>query len=250
MTRGTSQSPGSVADNLATRASQPAVGPPPSAWPSPALLGRLHLITDESLQHRFSHAELARLAVAGGADVIQFREKRPLRTRELVAAAVAVAERCRAQGALCIVDDRADVALAAGASGVHVGRDDLSPAAARRILGPQAIVGATVHDLEELRAVSDAPINYIGVGPVFGTKSKDTGQPPLGLDGLACIARRAPVPVIALGNILPENVADVLAAGAFGIAVLSGICLAEDPTGASARYREAIARVSSEASHV
>jgi thiamine-phosphate pyrophosphorylase len=205
-------------------------------------LGRLHVITDESRPTRFSHSDLARLAVAGGADVVQFREKRERSTAELVALARTVSERCRERGAACIVNDRADVALEAGARGVHVGRADLAPGEARRLLGAGAIIGATVHDLEELRSLATAPIDYLGVGPVFGTSSKRTGLPPLGLDGLGRIARAAGLPVIAIGNITPERVAAVLAAGAYGVAVLAGVCLAGDPQAAAARYRDEIER--------
>lgn len=204
-------------------------------------VGRLHVITDETLQSRFSHGELARLAIEGGADTIQYREKRPLSTRQLVAAATEVAEICRAAGVACIVDDRADVAFAVGATGVHVGREDLEAHQVRRLLGGAFLIGGTANSLAEARTVFASQVDYIGVGPVFGTRSKANPAPVLGVETLRAIVAESPVPVIAIGNIGPDRVAEVLEAGAHGVAVLSGITCAADPAAASARYAEAIA---------
>jgi thiamine-phosphate pyrophosphorylase len=204
-------------------------------------VGRLHVITDETLQARFSHSELAQLAIEGGADTIQYREKRPLSTRHLVAVATQVAEICRAAGVACIVDDRADVAFAVGAAGVHVGREDLPADQARRLLGDGFLIGGTANGLAEARAVFATPVDYIGVGPVFGTRSKVNPAPRLGLDALRAIVAESPVPVIAIGNIAPDRVAEVLEAGAHGVAVLSGVTCAADPAAAAARYAEALA---------
>ncbi len=207
-------------------------------------IGRLHVITDEVLQTRLSHAEVAKLALAGGADVIQYREKRPLKTRELMAAAAAVATACREAGATCIVDDRVDVAASVGANGVHLGRDDLDVSTARFLLGSPYLIGGTANSLEEARKVWRTPVDYIGVGPVFGTNSKANPAPVLGLDALRAIASESPVPVIAIGNITADRVADVLATGAYGIAVLSGITCAADPAAAARLYAAAIQGVS------
>jgi len=203
-------------------------------------LGRLHVITDTVLQTGRTHAQIARLALEGGADTIQYREKRPLVTRDLMAEAAAVVDACQAAQALAVVDDRIDVAAAVGATGVHLGRHDLPVDAARRILGPAAIIGGTANSLDEARTVWSRPIDYLGVGPVFGTSSKANPAPVMGLATLAAIATECPVPVIAIGNITPEHVADVLAAGAYGIAVLSGVTCADDPGVAAARYAASI----------
>lgn len=208
---------------------------------TPSRVGRLHVITDETLQDRLGHAALAALALEGGAEAVQLREKHPRSTAQLVAVARAIAALCADRHALCIVNDRADVAFAAR-SGVHVGQDDLAPADARALLGPHAVVGATVHDDDELRAIEGSHADYLGVGPVFGTTSKETGLPALGLDGLERFVRATRLPVIAIGGITPERVAAVLATGAHGVAVLGGVCLASDPRAATARYREAIER--------
>ena len=204
-------------------------------------LGRLHVITDETLQSRFSHGELARLAIEGGADTIQYREKRPSSTRQLVATATEIAEICRVAGVACIVDDRADVAFAVGATGVHVGREDLESHQVRRLLGGAFLIGGTANSLAEARTVFASPLDYIGVGPVFGTRSKANPAPVLGVETLRAIVAESPVPVIAIGNIGPDRVAEVLEAGAHGVAVLSGVTCAADPAAAAARYAEAIA---------
>jgi thiamine-phosphate pyrophosphorylase len=204
-------------------------------------LGRLHVITDVVFQTRWTHAEIARLALEGGADTIQHREKRQIATREHMANAAAVLEACRAAGALAIIDDRADVVAAIGASGIHLGRHDLPVDVARRLLGTSVIIGGTANSLEEARTVWQTAIDYIGVGPVFGTASKANPAPVLGLTALAAIVAESPVPVIAIGNISADRVADVLATGAYGVAVLSGVTVAEDPRAAARTYADAIA---------
>ena len=197
-------------------------------------VGRLHVITDPP-----RHAALARAAAAGGAEVIQVRDK-DAATNTLLGLVHEVQAAITGTGARLIVNDRADVALATGAGGVHLGMHDLDPTTARRILGPPALIGATANDLAAAQRQFDAPVDYLGVGPVFGTTSKRNPAPTLGLDALAAIARRSPVPVIAIGGITPERVADVMDAGAYGVAVLSGVASSDDPRAATARYRAAL----------
>ena len=211
-------------------------------------LGRLHVITDEVVQSRYTHAELAALAADGGADVVQFREKRPLTTRELIASASSVASACGAAGALLVVDDRVDVAAAIGAPAVHLGRDDLPARVARDLLGPDALIGGTANGLEEALDVAATPVDYLGVGPVFGTSSKANPAPTMGLELLGRIVESCEQPVIAIGGIAPDRVADVLATGAHGVAVLSGVVVQPDPTAAARAYREAIDGVLASAS--
>ncbi len=190
---------------------------------------RLHVITDETLQTRFSHGELARLALAGGADCVQFREKRPLTTVELVEAARPVVEACRAAGATAVIDDRADVALALDAVAVHLGRHDLDAATARRILGAAAIIGGTANSYNEAARVWKTDVDYLGVGPVFGTRSKAEPAPRMGLETLTRIATHSPKPVIAIGGIEPQHIGDILRTGAHGVAVLSCVVAADSP---------------------
>lgn len=203
-------------------------------------LGRLHVITDATLQTRLSHAELARLAVRGGADTIQFREKRPWTTRALVDAAAAVRRALEGTGATLIVDDRVDVAAAIGVPAVHLGRDDLDVATARRVLGPGALIGGTANGLDEAVRVAATDVDYLGVGPVFGTRSKASPAPPLGLEGLRAVVRAVRIPVIAIGSITAERVADVLDTGAHGLAVISTVVCREDPESAARELRRAI----------
>lgn len=191
--------------------------------------GRLHVITDETVQSRFGHAELAGLAAEAGADVVQFREKRGWATSELVQTARAIRERIGEGACRLVVNDRVDVADAAGAGGVHLGPSDPDPAWARRVLGPEIMIGATANDLERARAVARSPIDYLGVGPVFGTASKREPAPALGLDGLRRIVAAVELPVVAIGNITPDRVAEVLEAGARGLAVLSAVATSDDP---------------------
>jgi thiamine-phosphate pyrophosphorylase len=209
---------------------------------SSAPVPRLHILTDETVQSRWSHLDIARFAVAGGADAVQFREKRLRTTRELVETARAIRAVCEGSHSLLVVDDRADVAAAAGAHGVHLGRDDLDPDTARRLLGPGALIGRTANSYAEAAAVWHGPIDYLGVGPVFGTLTKANPAPPLGLEALASICRDSPVPVVAIGSITPERIPDVIAAGAHGVAVVSAVVCSDDPMAAVRACREALDR--------
>lgn len=203
-------------------------------------LGRLHVITDTVLQDRLSHVDLARLAAAGGADAVQLREKRPWTTRALVEAAVAIRRALEGTPAILVVDDRVDVAAAAGARAVHLGRDDLDVRTARRLLGPDALIGGTANSLAEALRVAATDVDYLGVGPVFGTRSKANPAPPLGLDGLGAIVAAAGKPVLAVGSVTPGRVAEVLGAGAHGVAVISAVVCAPDPAAATRAFRDAI----------
>jgi thiamine-phosphate pyrophosphorylase len=212
--------------------------------------GRLHVITDETVQSRFSHVEIAALAADGGADTVQFREKREWPTAEAVRVARLMRERLAERGVRLIVNDRVDVAAAGGAAGVHLGPEDLDPEWARRLLGPRALIGATANDLDRARLAVRGPIDYLGVGPVFGTESKRAPAPTLGVDGLRRIVAAVEVPVVAIGNITPERVAEVLAAGAQGVAVLSDVLRAPDPAARVAEFVKAIERASRERTRV
>ena len=209
-------------------------------------IGRLHVITDEQLQSRYSHAQLAAFAAAGGADVLQFREKRPRATRELIETACAIQAAIGAAPTALLIDDRVDVAAAVSTAtnaAVHLGRDDLPPDIARRILGPDAIIGGTANSLDEAQRVAAQPVDYLGVGPVFGTTSKgDRAAPMLGLDALREIVQAVDKPVIAIGSITADNVASVLETGAHGVAVLSAVVCADDPQAATREIRATIDR--------
>lgn len=204
-------------------------------------IGRLHIITDTSLQRRWSHLDLARMAVDGGAEAVQYRRKDGP-TRLLLDEAIALAEACRRKGIPLIINDRADIAWAMGAAGVHLGDQDLPLSLARDLLGPRSILGGSADNAEEAVARAREGADYAGIGPIFPTSSKgDTGAV-LGLDGLARAVRASEIPLIAIGGITPENLHEVLGTGVHGVAVLSAVCCAEDPAAAVARFREAFER--------
>ncbi|MCP3978104.1 MAG: thiamine phosphate synthase [bacterium] len=200
---------------------------------------RLHVITDVTLQTRFTHEELGRLALAGGADVVQYRDKRGGDYRDRLALARALVTTL-AGGTRVVVNDHPEVARDADAAGVHLGHADVTPQRARSIVGDERLVGRTANDLAEAVAQADSGADYLGVGPVYGTRSKQRPAPTLGIAGLRRIVSAVGIPVIAIGGIRPENVADILAAGAHGVAVLSAVVCAEDPAAATAAFRTAI----------
>lgn len=168
------------------------------------------------------------MAFAGGAQFVQYRNKDFVPARDLESLRQLAMLAGKLERTL-IVNDDISLAVEVGAQGVHLGRGDGSPEEARQKLGPQAVVGATVHSLEELHALRGMQIDYIGVGPVFGTQSKQTGLPDLGLQYLAKICEASPFPVVGIGSIHANNALQVTQAGASGVAVLSAFCLAPDP---------------------
>lgn len=202
-------------------------------------IGRLHVITDIVLQGRFSHEDLARLAIAGGAEAIQFRQKQGS-TREMIETARAMLAVCRRLGVPLIVNDRLDVALAVGADGVHLGQDDFPLAQAREILGPDKIIGGSASTLEEARFCRSQAVDYIGLGPVYPTGSKADASPAGGLDLVRRVTREVDLPVIAIGGIGPANAPEVVSAGAHGVAVISAVCCQDDPRAAAADLLRAL----------
>lgn len=202
-------------------------------------IGRLHVLTDTVLQQRHSHEELARLAIAGGAGAIQFRQKRGS-TREMIETARAMQEICRRLGVRLIVNDRLDVALAAEADGVHLGQDDFPMDQARALLGPDRIIGGSAGTLAEARSCEAFGVDYIGLGPIYPTGSKDDAGPAGGLELLRRTAAAVSAPLIAIGGIDEARAGEVMAAGAHGIAVISAVCCQEDPQGAAARLLRAM----------
>ena len=201
-------------------------------------IGRLHVITDSAIQARFSHLQLARLALAGGAEVIQYRRK-DAATRTLLQEAIAIRALCRGKATL-MVNDRADVALFADADGVHLGDLDLPLSLARDLLGPHRYLGGSADNAEEATARGREGADYAGIGPVFPTGSKRDAGDVIGLEGLARAVQATRVPLIAIGGITLENLPQVLATGVHGVAVLSAVCCAPDPAAATASLRSLI----------
>ena len=201
--------------------------------------GRLWVITDESIQNRFSHEILAALSIAGGAGMIQYRDKTS-NTRARIEKAIILKKICSEFKVPLIVNDRTDVALAAGTDGVHLGRDDLPIKAARAILGPDKIIGGSAGTVEQALEVQADGADYVGFGHIFPTGSKDKPGRPVGLSGLAAACSALAIPVIAIGGIDAATAPEVIRAGAWGLAVIGAVCSREDPMAAAAEIKNAI----------
>ncbi len=176
-------------------------------------------------------ADLGQAFLDGGAQLIQLRAKH-LDARALLDAADRLVRLAEPAGARIIVNDRADVAAMCGAAGVHVGQEDLAPRDARALLGDRAMIGLSTHSPGQVDAALDEPIDYIAVGPIFATTTKDTGYAAVGLDLLrrAAKAGSAPRPIVAIGGITLARAPEVLAAGAASVAVISDLLETGDPT--------------------
>ncbi|HEX2103208.1 MAG TPA: thiamine phosphate synthase [Solirubrobacteraceae bacterium] len=180
-------------------------------------------------------------ALAGGADLVQLRDK-DAGDREVVEAAAWARERCARRGALFIVNDRPDLAVAVGADGVHVGQDDMPVADARAIVGEDAIVGLSTHSIEQADAGARSGADYIAIGPVHATPTKE-GRPAIGLDPIRhAAAHLTSLPWFAIGGIDQDTVADVVAAGAGRAVIVRAIAHADDPEAAARALRAALER--------
>lgn len=201
-------------------------------------LPSLYVVCDADVCERAGWAvvDFAQACVDGGARLLQVRAK-AWAARPLFDAVAAIVERTMGSDVQVIVNDRADVARLAGASGVHVGQEDLAPVPVRAVVGAQAVVGLSTHTVSQIEAARAEPITYLAVGPVFGTATKNTGYDAVGLDRVRyAVSRAGPaLPVVAIGGITLSNSREVLAAGAASVAVISDLLVTGDP---SARVRE------------
>lgn len=198
----------------------------------------LHAIVDVELAVRagWTAVDLARAFLDGGARCIQLRTKnRPSgEWLDLCDGCVAAA---RPYGAMVIVNDRVDLAWMAGAAGVHLGQEDLPPGAARRLLGPDAVIGYSTHTIDQIERASADDVSYVAVGPVFGTRTKDTGYDAVGVPLVREAVRRAAGrPVVAIGGITLDTATQVWAAGAAGVAVISDLLAGASPAARVASY--------------
>lgn len=191
-------------------------------------IGRLHVITDVKMQQRVSHLELAEAAIEGGADVVQLRDKEAS-ALALLETALELASLCRRKRIHLIVNDRADIAWAADAHGVHLGDQDLPLSAARRLLGPDRILGSSADNAEDATRLARDGADYAGIGPIFSTTSKTDAGPELGIEGLVKAVRASPIPLIAIGGITLSNLEEVVATGVHGVALLSAVSLSPHP---------------------
>jgi thiamine-phosphate pyrophosphorylase len=189
---------------------------------------RLIVITDRDLAAPRRIIDVAAAALRGGAPALQLRDKSAT-ARELAETARALLPLVRAHSALLFINDRLDVAMATGADGVHLGPHDLPVEAARRIAPPDFLIGASTDDPARAIELQHAGASYIGCGAVFGTRTKDVGSERIGLQRLDDVARSVNIPVVGIGGINAENIADVAATKAAGAAVVSAVMSAEDP---------------------
>lgn len=190
-------------------------------------LPRVYALTDVELSG-LSHADQVQLLSRGGATLVQLRDKQSPALQFYVHARAAMAVAARS-GVQLLINDRADIALAVGAHGVHLGQDDMPPEAARKILGPEAIIGYSTHNVEQAKRALALPIDYIAIGPIFTTGTKTDTSPVLGLDGLRAVREAiGNVRLVAIGGISHANARDVIEAGADSVAVISA--LLSDPT--------------------
>jgi thiamine-phosphate pyrophosphorylase len=184
--------------------------------------------------------DLASAFLAGGATLLQLRAK-TLAGATFLEMAFAIATVAHEAGARLIVNDRADIAKLAGADGVHIGQDDLSPAAVRRVLGDGAVVGLSTHTPVQIAAAVREPVSYLAIGPVFGTATKVTGYDAIGLGAVAmaaAAARGAGLPLVAIGGITLETAPSVLEAGATSVAVIGDLLATGDPEARTRAYLE------------
>lgn len=202
---------------------------------------RVCLITDRKQAEGGDLPAAVEKALAGGIRAVQLREK-DLSGRELFMLARTIREITSRSGARLLINDRADVALAVGADGVHLGGQSIPAREARRMLGDGAIVGCSAHDERELSEAEDGGADFATFGPVFATPSKARYGPPVGVGALARACGKARIPVFALGGVGPENAGEVLRAGCFGIALISAVVAAQDPEAAAREITRHFAR--------
>jgi thiamine-phosphate pyrophosphorylase len=187
--------------------------------------------------------DVARAALDGGATVVQLRAPE-WHKRAWLALALDLLPLTRARGVPLIIDDHVDIALAAGADGVHVGQRDLPADVARRLMGPDALIGLSVSNLAEVAEANamQGVVDYLGAGPVYATPTKTDASAPCGIDDLAAMCAEARFPTVAIGGIQAHNAADLMRANPAGLAVVSAICKATNPREAAAALRATIDR--------
>ncbi len=210
-------------------------------------LARLNAILDDEASRRagWDLLDLAHVYLDAGATFLQLRAKTQS-SAWLLAAADALVAMAAPYHAQIIVNDRADVARLSGAAGVHVGQDDLPPDAVRRLIGADRLIGFSTHSIAQLDAAVTQPIDYVAVGPIFGTASKDTGYDAVGLRLVEAAAERARprgLGVVAIGGITLERAADVIAAGATSVAIISDLLATGDPRTRVSQYLDRVAQV-------
>ncbi len=186
----------------------------------------IYLVTEDYMGK--THLDFARAALEAGVRIIQYREKKKA-SRKMLEEAAAIAGEVKKYGGIFIVNDRVDIALACGADGVHVGADDLDPLIVRKIAGENFIIGVSVSSAEEARAAEEKGADYVAVSPLYATSTKEDAGEGLGIETLKQVKSKVKIPVVAIGGINRDNLAEVLGAGADSAAVVSAITRAENP---------------------
>ncbi len=190
----------------------------------------LYLVTDEIERCRYGLLETVRRAVEGGVTIVQYRSEK-LSHDEQRREVLPLQAYLRSVNIPLIINDNVQLAVEIDADGIHIGQNDMPVPEARALIGPGKILGLTVTTKEEMAAVNTELVDYLGCGPVFPTITKDDAPPPMGVDGWAELARMSPLPVVAIGGLNKERTAAIRATGlAAGVAVVSYICAAENPT--------------------
>jgi thiamine-phosphate pyrophosphorylase len=201
--------------------------------------GRLCVITDTRTQNKYSHFELAKLAVKGGADIIQMRDK-IISTSEFIRVAVSIRKLCNKHNVLFLVNDRADVAMASGADGVHLGKEDIPIKDAVKLLGKRKIIGGTAHSMKEALQREKEGADYIGFGHIYPTSSKHKPEKPKGIGYLKRVVEKLNIPVFAIGGINIANIDEVMSTGVHGAAVIGSVAGSKDPREAVKELRKKI----------
>lgn len=199
----------------------------------------LYLITGEQFHPHRNYLEVIEEAIQGGADIVQLREKNKTK-KELLHMAIELRQLTSKYGVPFIVNDHIDIALAVDADGIHLGQDDLPLLEARKIMGPNKIIGISTHAIEEALEAEKNGADYIGVGPVYETKSKVDVVDPVGLKYVQEVVSRTSIPFVAIGGIKLHNLDDVLKAGAKRICVISAIIGADDVKETAAEFSQRI----------
>jgi thiamine-phosphate pyrophosphorylase len=202
----------------------------------------LYLVLDPGLCAGFGMVETARAAVAGGATIVQLRDKHA-DTPLMIETGRALKAALSGTGALLIVNDNVEAAVAIGADGLHIGQEDMDAPTARARIGDDMILGLSVETEVLAAGVDPAIVDYAGIGPVFATSTKADHKEPTGFAGLARLVRVCPVPAVAIGGLKAAHVGDVFAAGADGLAVVSAICGTRDPEAAAREIAENIRKL-------
>jgi thiamine-phosphate pyrophosphorylase len=203
---------------------------------------RVYVITANVPHLGRTHLDVARAALAGGARIIQFRDKE-MSDEEFAAVARQIQQLTREHNAPLVINDRVEIALAIGADGIHVGQHDLPFAEVKRLARLGMIIGVSATNYSEATALANSGADYLGVGPIFPTPSKGDATPPIGLDELSRICRGVTLPIVAIGGISESNLPAIIKAGAAGAAVISAISSASDMTAATKSLLSAWGRV-------